>query len=111
MSNYYPDSWIVIQVDTDDYRVFGSWKGSYLTGDSWRYNSGISEVEDTKDSYYIHGESGSVYQCDKRFYGVTSFYNSTVVEDIIKRQLEAGKDAKFLSNEDAIELLGKFIKE
>jgi len=46
------------------------WSGGYLTGSSWRINSGV--VKETYDEpyYYFHGASGSSYRCHKDAYGL-----------------------------------------
>jgi hypothetical protein len=77
MSNntYRPDKWLLIKINGTDphYRVFGSWSGGYLDGDSWRMNSGITRVEEDDEYFYFHGYSGSVYECHKKMYGATAY--------------------------------------
>lgn len=65
MSNYYPDNWIVIKLKGDDphYRVLAGWSGGYLSGDSWRMNSGITRVEKGSSTWKFYGSSGSCYEC------------------------------------------------
>ena len=79
MSDYTPDNWVVIkftqQVKSGNtgygrtekvfYKVLGGWSGGYLSGDSWRLNSGIVDVEETTYSFIFIGHSGSRYICDK----------------------------------------------
>jgi hypothetical protein len=67
MTDYNPDNWVVIKMNGDDphYRVLAGWSGSYLNGDSWRMNSGITRVEDAGDRYNFYGSSGSCYSCGK----------------------------------------------
>ena len=72
-----PDRWILLKIG-NIYKVFGSWSGSYLHGDSWRINSGIESVEDDGDFWLFHGVSGSVYKCRKTSYGTTG-YSSMVL--------------------------------
>lgn len=111
MSAYKPDSWEIIKFSDTDYRVFAGWRGGYLHGDAWRINSGVVKVVESEDAYFIYGDSGSVYECDKRYYGCSSFYNSCVAANIIDREINAGRDAKMLEKYEAIEVLRKFIKE
>jgi hypothetical protein len=71
MSNLYnPDNWVVVKISGNDphYRVLAGWSGSYLGGNSWRMNSGITEVVETKYHYYFFGSSGSTYRCGKDSY-------------------------------------------
>lgn len=78
---YVPDEWVIIKISGPDphYRVFGSWRGGYLSGESWRMNSGVKSVEMEGDYYLFNGDSGSVYKCHKKAYGIRSFHNSTVL--------------------------------
>lgn len=73
MTEYNPDSWVVIKMTNKDktfYKVLGGWSGGYLNGTSWRLNSGIEKVELNNDRYIFHGASGSVYSCHKESYGL-----------------------------------------
>lgn len=72
MSNSFPDNWVVIFLNGDDphYRILAGWSGGYLSGDSWRLNSGITRVEENDRSYYFYGSSGSCYVCGKQSYGL-----------------------------------------
>jgi len=64
-----------------DYKVFATWSGGYLSGDSWRTNSCISKVEETDTHYIFRGYSGSVYECHKEAYGMT-VYGASVLGNI-----------------------------
>jgi hypothetical protein len=78
---YTPEEWCLIKINqkTTFYKIFGSWRGGYLSGDSWRINSGITSVTLEGDYYYFSGASGSVYKCHKDCYGIRSPYNSGVL--------------------------------
>ena len=75
MSEYRPDNWVVLKIMLPDrdtmYKVLGGWSGSYLHGNSWRMNSGVSEVTEDGDYLLFHGYSGSVYRCHKDTYRLT----------------------------------------
>lgn len=81
---YTPDEWILVKVNGTDpyYRVFGSWRGGYLDGDSWRLNSGVESVSKEGDFFLFYGSSGSIYKCHKDTYGVRSPYNNGVVDSL-----------------------------
>lgn len=84
---YIPDKWVVVKITTNDetlYKVFGSWIGGYLSGDSWRMNSGIESVSLDEDIIIFHGFSGSEYLCHKNSYGMTA-YSSGVLLDAIEK--------------------------
>jgi hypothetical protein len=73
LMTYLPDNWVVLKITKPDmtyYRVLGGWSGSYLTGDSWRLNSGIVKVTEDENYYNFFGSSGSCYQCHKDCYGL-----------------------------------------
>ncbi len=68
MSEYAPDAWVIVRLTVDGEvidKVLGGWYGGYLNGDSWRLNSGITEVRDLDDFYEFEGSSGSTYRCAK----------------------------------------------
>jgi len=66
---YNPDNWVVVKSPTDGHmRVLAGWSGGYTQGDSWRMNSGITECEETEDTFEFYGSSGSVYSCNKSSY-------------------------------------------
>lgn len=83
---YTPDYWLILKILGKDphYKVFGSWSGSYLCGQSWRMNSGIESVTEHLGWYDIIGSSGSVYRCNDTRYGANS-YGSDVVTDFVNR--------------------------
>lgn len=72
---YQPDRWVIIHINRGSkdelYKVLAGWAGSYLYGESWKINSGITKVEEDEEFYYFHGYSGSIYQCHKGAYGLT----------------------------------------
>ncbi len=100
---YTPDKWIIIKIDSKNdphYRVFATWSGGYLTGDSWKMNSGIVSVTEDEDYYYFKGSSGSTYKCHKAMKGQSTSYGWMVLEDFIK-QSEGRDDVKVIAmNED-----------
>lgn len=92
MTDYHPDRWVVIQGETSDgtyvLKVFGSWKGGFTTGDSWKLNSGVKSVEVSDGTILFHGFSGSTYVCHPGDYG-TFLYTSGVLNKMI---VEAEKE-------------------
>lgn len=99
MPKYTPHGWVIFQHTIDgkqEHYVFGSWRGGYLDGDSWRRNSGIKSVEETDDEYLFHGYSGSVYCCRKDSEGELSGYNAM----ILQRMLEANKGSEVIQYTD-----------
>jgi len=84
---YTPDSWALVKINGADphYRIFGSWSGGYLDGDSWRLNSGVTKVTEDETHYFFEGYSGSTYCCNKLSYGVKSPHNFGVLESYCEK--------------------------
>lgn len=91
MTTYTPEGWIVLKVDEGKkgiwYRIFGTWRGSYLEGDRWRLSSGSKEspYEDESGVLVWEQASGSVYELEKTDVGGTTFYTQGVVKEIMER--------------------------
>jgi len=80
-----PERWVILKLQNDYYKVFGTWAGGYLDGDRWKLNSGVSEVEEDDDFYYFIGFSGSCYKCHKKKYGTVTSYGYEILNKIIKQ--------------------------
>lgn len=79
MSSYFPDKWVMLKFLSDGkttYKIFASWSGSYLYGDSWQLNSGCVKMVEEGDYYLFYGHSGSVYHCHRKMYGMTGYTHS-----------------------------------
>ena len=82
-----PDRWILVE-QGDLHKIFASFTGGYLDGDSWRLNSGIYGTPEIDGDYFIfNGYSGSVYRCHKDAYGTTA-YGAFVLSDLSDRGLK-----------------------
>lgn len=99
-----PDKWVILKLTEKDseesiYKVFASFYGGYLDGDSWKINSGIESVEIKEDNKFISfkGYSGSSYECSllESAYG-TSSYAGGVMQNIINKATEAGHSVEVL---------------
>ena len=72
--DYYPDSWVVLKLQNEGetlYKVLAGWSGGYLSGDSWRINSGITRIVEENKSWEFYGSGGSCYVCRKGEYRLT----------------------------------------
>ena len=111
MTQYNPDKWLIIKI-TDNgniiYKVFGSWYGGFLDGDSWRCNSGITKITFDKktNTYHFFGESGSVYICHKDSYGASA-YGSSVLQGFMEK---ANGEIESLTEEQFLKIWTKFNK-
>ncbi len=92
--NYQPDRWLIIKIG-DIHKLFSVWMGGYLSGDSWRVNSGITKIEFKDDFYSVCGHSGSVYKCHKNYYGTTG-YGGSVLHDVVEKSKDLGVEVKIL---------------
>lgn len=63
-----PDAWVIVQITHEEkvvHKVLAGWYGGYLSGDSWRLNSGIEKIVVHDDFFDVIGSSGSTYSCYK----------------------------------------------
>ncbi len=93
------DSWVVLRFKEGDnifYKVFASWSGGYLSGDSWRLNSGIKSVTMENGNFIFRGESGSVYICKVGAYGFATNYSRGVLQTIINKSEDFGIEVEIL---------------
>ena len=83
-----PDKWLLLKITQPNnvvlLKIFGSWSGSYLSGSSWRLNSGVKTAEKQGENYLFKGYSGSQYLCNEGMYGATAFA-SGVLSKLIER--------------------------
>jgi hypothetical protein len=86
MSEYTPDSWVILRIVSikEDnaifYRLLSGWYGGYAQSDEWRLNSGIIKMEDIGSHWIVYGQSGSVYRCHKDSYGLSIATESKYAE-------------------------------
>lgn len=92
MSEYAPDRWVILEVDTGTEkfkRALSGWYGGYLHGDSWRLSSVIREIVETEYGYTFTTESGSHYTLRNGCYGL-----SGITSSILDRMTQDAKDAR-----------------
>lgn len=86
MSEYTPDRWVILEVDTGAEkfkRALSGWYGGYLDGNSWRFSSVIKEIVETKDGYTFTTESGSHYTLRNSCYGLSGL-TASILNRIMK---------------------------
>jgi hypothetical protein len=104
-----PERWVLLKIlveDTVYYKVFGSWSGTYLTGDRWKLNSGIYSLEHDEDYYYFLGYSGSCYKCSKTSYGIRDPYCVGILNTIVKNNKNK---AEIVKEEDLTDVINSLI--
>ena len=97
-----PAEWCLVRINDDLVKVFGSWRGGYTSGDSWRMNSGIKSVEEKENHYRFIGYSGSVYVCWKKNYGIGSLYNLGVLHSADLEPMEEELAREYINEKLAI---------
>jgi len=95
-----PDKWIIVGTG-DVKKVFSSFYGGFLNGDSWSLSSGTKEIIDKGPYWELPQESGSIYKLFKGSYGLSA-YAAGVLAEFKKEQ----PDLKILNIKD-----GEFIDE
>ena len=111
---YKPDKFVLVKVTSDKeptgfYRVFASWYGGYLSGDSWKMNSGCTSVEILEDCYIFTGESGSEYICHKDTYGCTAYSAGVLYNLKVEGNLH-GIILEEVQEEDLLEVIASINK-
>ena len=102
MSTYNPDCWKVVEIDLPDgeklLKVFGTWRGGYAHGDSWRMNSGVSGIEVEGDLIHFYGFSGSTYTVHKDAEGTSGYSGGVLATMIDKSEGKARILDKYVEN-------------
>lgn len=101
-----PDGWVIIKLNKDDYRIFGSWAGGYVSSDIWRCNSGCVSSVKAPDGWYVYGDSGSCYAVGIDNYGYLTGYNHSILEALVDKN-----NGVVLSKEEAFEFLDGIVSK
>jgi len=82
------DNWVVLKMEGPQdtlYKLLVGTSGGYLSGDSWRMNSGITECKVNVDGMYeFYGYSGSIYLCNPKSY--TLRHNNSYIYNSLKEK-------------------------
>jgi len=97
MSTYNPAGWVILKFIPEEekcfYKIFGTWRGSFLNGDSWRLSSGSTEFPTLSECglFWIWPQySGSTYELPINEEDGYTFYTGGVLENIIAKSSESG---------------------
>jgi hypothetical protein len=102
---YSPDSYRVILIDTPTgqlVKLFASWSGGYLDGDSYRINSGTEVIIEEQNNYFFYGFSGSIYKLNKYNHGSLTSYSAGIYNRILQQDF-----VKEITVQEAINILGE----
>lgn len=109
MSNYYPDKWVLVELNSPAHgtitKVLASWSGSYTNGDSWKLSSGVVKIIKTDSGYEFINNSGSIYFCSAGMYGMTT-YTSSIYQNFVDQISEKndGTTIKILDEDESEKL-------
>ena len=103
-NTYNPDKWALANFtfekeNAEEIKVVATWYGGYLDGDSWRFSSGVTKIEEDENFYLFHNNSGSIYKCHKKAEGMGSY------TAMIFRNYEKSHKAKVITVEELKEKL------
>lgn len=90
-----PDLWIILEWN-DSHHVLASWRGGYISPDSWRRSSRIVHVEDHGACRVVETESGSQYKLYKNAYGVSPHCPIETIKQTTATALNKGQAEVFL---------------
>ena len=94
MREYTPDVWVVLEftspkLEKPTRKVFAGWYGGFTGSNSWKLNSGITEVRKNGDWWEFDGYSGSTYCCHKNNYHMSGLMQG-IYSNWIKQADEQG---------------------
>lgn len=87
---YTPNGWVILKLESSEtlyFKIFGTWRGDYLTGDSWRLSSGSDKKPKLSEcrKYWIWPqESGSCYRLPVNQEGRYTTYTGLALSKIIR---------------------------
>jgi hypothetical protein len=102
MREYTPDMWVMLKITHNGkpiHKILASWGGSYLYGQSWKLNSGVTKIEEDGQCYLFHGSSGSVYRCHKNGYGMTGYTHGVLASFQKQAEETEGLELEMLPEE------------
>jgi len=82
-----PNCYRILLIDTPAgplVKVFASWSGGYLDGDSWKVNSGTEVIIEEENNYFFYGFSGSIYKLNMYSQGSLTSYAYNVYDRILR---------------------------
>lgn len=109
MSEYTPDKWIIVRINSTEHgridKVVASWFGGFAGSNSWKMSSGITKVVDQGDYYDIHNASGSIYKCYKNSIGASA-YTAGVMSSYATaiEEMGDGSSMRMIKIEDVVPL-------
>ena len=107
MSSYTPDRWVVLELISPKEtirKVFAGWYGGYLGSDSWKLNSGITDIREQDDMFEFDGYSGSTYFCHRSSYGMSGYMHSVLTNWLNQAEANGNIQINIIELEDIVAL-------
>ena len=107
MSIYTPDVWVVIEFTTPKEtirKVLAGWYGGFGGSNSWKLNSGITEVRYVDGFFEFDGYSGSTYRCHENSCHMSSLMHSVYGNWKKEIEEEEGYSVRILSIDEVAQL-------
>lgn len=107
MSEYTPDTWVVLEftMPAETIRkVFAGWYGGYLGGDHWQLNSGIVQVRSEGDWFEFDGYSGSIYRCHPKSYKMSGLMHSVLAHWLAQAEQRGDTKITVLTLDEAVKV-------
>jgi len=89
-----PHGWVILKFTSKEevyFKIFASWRGGYLDGDSWRLSSGSRippEISECGNYWVWLQESGSSYHLTVKGEDGYSLYTGQILSNIIRNSGE-----------------------
>lgn len=106
MSTYTPDVWVVLEFATPTetfHKVLAGWYGGFAGSNSWKLNSGITEVRRDGDWMEFRGHSGSVYRGKVGNYHMSSLMHS-IYSMLLKQSETQGVTIRILDIDEVLKM-------
>jgi hypothetical protein len=107
MSQYTPDRWVVLELISPKQtirKVFAGWYGGYLGSDTWKLNSGITDIREQDDLFEFDGYSGSTYFCHRNSYGMSGYMHSVLTSWLNQAEASGNVQINIIELEDIVAL-------
>lgn len=109
MSTYTPDTWVVLEFDAANLdkpirKVFAGWYGGFAGANTWKLNSGITQIRRDGEWLEFDGYSGSTYRCHRNNYHMSSLMHGVLAHWLRQAEQRGDVHISILSLDQAVEV-------
>jgi hypothetical protein len=97
MRIYRPDGWVILKFTPENeesfYRIFGTWRGGFVNGDTWRLSSGSIEPPTLSECglFWVWAQdSGSTYELAINEEDGCTLFTKSALANIVEKSSEFG---------------------